>query len=70
MVQNMGNSWRADWDNLRDAMEKSRTYEPEKRVCIESDSYRQLSAGARNTGSAPRPDISGGSVFTGMGMKG
>ena len=42
MVQNIGNTWPAELDKLPNAVEKSRTYEPEKRVCIESASYPQL----------------------------
>lgn len=42
MVQNIGNIWQAGLSNLRDAMENSRTYEAEERVCIESDSYPQF----------------------------
>ena len=43
MVQNIGNTLVAGLNNLPDALEKSRTYEPEKRVCIESDSDEELS---------------------------
>src|SRR6516162_7719605 len=44
MVQNIGNTFEAVLDRLSDAVEKSRAYEPEKRVCLESDPHRQLSA--------------------------
>jgi len=37
-----GNTMPADLNNLSDALEENRTYEPEKRVCIESDSYLQF----------------------------
>ena len=36
MVQNIGNTWRAGLNSLLDALEESRTYEPEERVCVES----------------------------------
>ena len=47
MVQNIGNTWLAELNNLPDAVEESRTYEPEKRICIESDSQQELSTTVR-----------------------
>jgi hypothetical protein len=40
MVQDIGNTWKAVLDKLSDAVETSRTHEPEKRVCITSDEQR------------------------------
>ena len=40
MVQNIGNTRPAELDKLPDAVETNRTYEPEERVCIESDTER------------------------------
>ena len=40
MVQNIGNTRAAELDKLADALETNRTYEPEERVCIESDAQR------------------------------
>jgi hypothetical protein len=37
MVQNIGNTLGRVVDRLTDAVEKSRAYEPEKRVCVKSD---------------------------------
>ena len=37
MVQDIGNTWQAVLDKLSDAVEASRTNEPEERVCITSD---------------------------------
>jgi len=43
MVQNIGNTWQAGYfDSLPDAVEKSRTNEPKKRVCVESDLYQEF----------------------------
>ena len=42
MVQNIGNTRQADFDNLLDAVEKDRTYEPEERIRVEIISQPEL----------------------------
>jgi len=42
MVQNIGNTWPTDFDSLTDAMETSRTYEPEERIRIEIIRQQEL----------------------------